>query len=192
MSEISNYILEDNFMDFIRFITEKIQQAEEYVWLYIDQYPILAKEFMKKSVEKGVKYRIIEMNENLEADKIFDKKNLVLREETPSVEIKICKQKDVYLFISDKGSAISFPSREGFDYTGFVNEDGSDCSWIKELFLHYWLPTDSKLPKCSLCEFPIRSNSIIEVIGGKEYIFDTHECVLQFKRLKQIYGERFS
>ena len=29
------------------------------------------------------------------------------------------------------------------------------------------------------------------IIDGKEYVFDSQGCVIQFKRLKQIYGERF-
>jgi len=192
MSEISTYRLEKNFMNFLSFIDQKIRESEEYVWLYIDQYPILAQNSMKKSVEDGVRYRIIEMNETSEADKIFAMKHLVTSGgEPPCVEVKIHPRKDIYLFISDKGSAISFPSKEGFDYTGFVDGDCSDSSWIKDLFIHYWSPADAALAKCSLCASPIRTDPIIEVIDGKEYAFDSQNCVIQFKRLKQIYGERF-
>ena len=192
MSEISSYRLEKNFMNFLSFITQKISESTEYVWLYIDQYPLPAQDSMKKSVEQGVKYRIIEMNETSEADKVFEMKHLVATEgKPPCVDVKTHPRKDIYLFISDKGSAISFPSKEGFDYTGFVNGDGSDSSWIKDLFNHYWSPANAALAKCSLCESPIRTDPIIEVIDGKEYIFDSQDCVIQFKRLKQVYGEKF-
>ena len=104
--------------------------------------------------------------------------------------IKINERKDVYLFISDKGSAISFPTREGFDYTGFVH-DGENPAWIMDLFENYWLPAAREMMKCVLCSSPIIQDPIIEVIDGKEQFFDSIECVTTYKRLKQIYGERF-
>jgi hypothetical protein len=191
MSEISNYKLKNNFMEFLNFINEKIKESEEYVWLYIDQYPILVVESMLNSVERGVKYRIIEQSDLSGPDIIFDKKYLIAQEdESPRVEVKIHERKDVYLFISDKGSAISFPTREGFDYTGFIKER-NDSTWIKELFEHYWSPATRAMSRCILCSSPIRANPIIEVIDGKEHIFDTPECILTYKRLKQIYGKWF-
>jgi predicted transcriptional regulator len=192
MSEISNYKLEDNFMEFLRFITEKIQEAERYVWLYIDQYPVIASKAINDSVKRGVKYRIIEQGKTSKSDDIFDKKYLLsLEDEAPRVEVKTLEEKDVYLFLSDKGSAISFPTREGFDYTGFLCE-GDESVWTKDLFEHYWTPADSTKAECALCSSPIRTKPIIETIDGKEYIFDTEDCVVTYKRLKQIYGERFT
>jgi predicted transcriptional regulator len=191
MSEISTYKLKNNFMEFLSFINQKIKESEEYVWLYIDQYPILAIESMLNSVERGVKYRIIEQSDLSGPNIVFDKKHLISIEgKKPRVEVKMHQRKDVYLFISDKGSAIAFPSQSGFDYIGFVNEDGGD-SWVKELFEHYWTPAELATIRCALCSSPIRSVSIVEKINGKEHIFDTQECVQTYKRLKQVYGERF-
>ena len=192
MSEISNYKLKSNFMEFLNFINEKIKESEEYVWLYIDQYPILAIESMLNSVERGVNYRIIEQSDLSGPNIVFDKKHLIsLGEEAPRVEVKIHERKDVYLFISDKGSAIAFPTQDGFDYTGFVTDEGKDSIWIKDLFEHYWTPASRAMARCTLCSSPIRSEPIIAKINGKEHFFDSHECVQTYKRLKQIYGERF-
>jgi len=192
MSEISKFKLKNNFMEFLSFINEKIKQSEEYVWLYIDQYPILAIESMLNSVERGVKYRIIEQSDLSGPNIVFDKKHLIaLEEEPPRVEVKIHERSDVYLFISDKGSAIAFPTRDGFDYTGFVTDEGKDSTWIKDLFEHYWTPANRAMARCTLCSSPIRSEPIIAKINGKEYVFDSQECVQTYKRLKQIYGERF-
>jgi len=179
-------------MEFLSFINESIKKAEEFVWLYIDQYPILAIESMLNSVERGVKYRIIEQSELSGPNIVFDKKYLIaLEDEAPRVEVKIHDRKDVYLFISDQGSAIAFPTPDGFDYTGFVNEDGRDSVWIKELYEHYWVPANRAMARCTLCSAPIRSKPIIEKIDGKEHIFDSEECVQTYKRLKQIYGDYF-
>jgi predicted transcriptional regulator len=193
MSEISGYRLEENFMKFLNFVTDKIRDSREYVWLYIDQYPILALDSMRSSVEHGVRYRIIETGEATESNEIFDMKYMVAFDgKPPMVEVKKHPRRDVYLFISDQGSAISFPSQKGFDYTGFVNDGVADSEWVRDLFNYYWTPASSTEVLCTLCSSPIRSESIIETINGKEYLFDTQECVLTYKRLKQIYGERFT
>ena len=192
MSEISNYDLKTNFMEFLSFINEKIKESEENVWLYIDQYPILAMESMLNSVERGVKYRIIEQNELSGHNIVFEKKHLITRDgEEPRVEVKIHPRGDIYLFISDKGSAIAFPTQDGFDYTGFVNNDGDDSKWVKDLFEHYWDPSTTPVARCTLCSSPIRNEPIIAEIDGQEHIFDSEECVQTYRRLKQIYGERF-
>lgn len=191
MSEISQFNLENNFMKFLQFINEKIENAEKYVWLYIDQYPLLASKSMLESVERGVTYRIIEQKVPGSSEKFFDKKYLVSTGgKPPRIEVKTHPSRDVYLFISDKGSAVSFPTIDGFDYTGFIF-DGVESNWMKDLFNHYWTPADLTMAECTLCSSPIRSDPIIETINGKEYLFDTPDCVLTYKRLKQIYGERF-
>jgi predicted transcriptional regulator len=191
MSEISNYRLEENFMSFLRFINEKIKESEKYVWLYIDQPPILAIDAIRQSLEKGVKYKIIEQTGITGSDELFDKKHFIgISGEIPNIEIKKHPKVDIYLFISDRGSAIAFPTKEGFDYTGFIHHE-DEVSWIKDLFNHYWEPTDQTTILCTLCSSPIRTDPIIEVIDGKECLFDTEECVLTYKRLKQIYGKRF-
>ena len=192
MSEISNYKLKTNFMEFLSFINEKIKESEEHVWLYIDQYPLLAIESMLNSVEQGVKYRVIEQIELTGPNDVFDKKHLIsIGGEEPRVEVKTHQRKDVYLFISDKGSAIAFPTVDGFDYTGFVNHDGSDSAWINDLFEHYWDPATKTMARCTLCSSPIRDEPIIAEIDGQEHIFDSEECVQTYRRLKQIYGEKF-
>jgi hypothetical protein len=149
-------------------------------------------ESMLNSVKRGVKYRIIEQSDLSGPSIIFDKKHLIaMEDEPPRVEVKIQTRKDVYLFISDKGCAIAFPSQSGFDYTGFVNEDGKNSTWVKDLFEHYWTPAELATVRCVLCSSPIRSEPIFEKVNGKEHIFDTQECVQTYKRLKQIYGEHF-
>jgi predicted transcriptional regulator len=191
MSEISGYRLVDNFMEFLMFITEKIKASREFVWLYIDQYPLLAMDPMRTSVSQGVRYKIIETGEKSDADKIFDMKHLVAKGgDIPMVEVKKHQNRDIYLFISDKGSAISFPAKEGFDYTGFTSDEAND--WVKDIFTYYWSPASPANRLCTLCSALIRSEPIVETINGKEHVFCAEECIQTYKRLKQIYGERFN
>lgn len=192
MSELSKYKLENNFMEFLNFINKKIESAQAFVYLFIDQYPILALDSMLASIQRGVKYKIIEPVNLNRPKKFFKNENLTSSErKDPQVELRIQHKNDAYIFISDQGSAISFPTKSGFDYTGFVNYDGNDRGWIQDLFEYYWAPAALKLIQCTLCSSPIRSEPIIETIDGKEYVFDTQKCVLTFRRLRQIYGERF-
>ncbi len=106
------------------------------------------------------------------------------------VEVKKHPSPDIYLFISDQGSAISFPTKEGFDYTGFISDEGTN-DWVRDLFNYYWTPANKTEILCALCSSPIRTEPIIETIDGTEYAFCTQECIQTYKRLKQIYGSYF-
>ncbi len=192
MSEISDFKLKSNLMEFLSFINSKIRESEEYVWLYIDQYPTIALESMIDSVKRGVKYRIIEQATVAENGRFFDDNYMAsFGGEPPRVQVRSHERADVYLFISDKGSAIAFPTREGFNYTGFVSEVGTDSTWTSDLFEYYWDPADYTSINCALCTTPIKEKPIIKEIEGQELLFDSEECVQIYRRLKQIYGERF-
>ena len=139
MPELSSYTYIDNFMVFLNFMNEKIVESKEYVWLYIDQYPLTAINSMLNAVERGVKLRIIEQRDITGPNVAFEDKHLIVSGmDNPSVEIRNLEKNDVYLFISDAGNAIAFPTSDGFDYSGFTNEDIGKDTWSKDIFEHYW------------------------------------------------------
>ncbi len=45
--------------------------------------------------------------------------------------------------------------------------------------------------RCVMCARPIEWEPHIEIIGGKEYSFDSPECALTYRKLKSLYGEYF-
>jgi hypothetical protein len=49
--------------------------------------------------------------------------------------------------------------------------------------------------ECALCGKTIvdlkDSSMLKEVIGGISYNFDTHECVMMYKRFRSVYGDDF-
>ena len=191
MSELANYKPENNFLKFLDFINEKIKQSEKHVNLYIDQFPVTCTESIKDSVKRGITYKIIHKT-NITIEEYFEHKTMIPTiQDHPQVEIKTINREDAYIFISDQGSAIAFPTINGFDYTGFINHNPEDNQWIKDLFNHYWTPAEPSLLECTLCSTPIRGNPIIETINGSELVFDTMECVRTYKKLKQIYGAKF-
>jgi predicted transcriptional regulator len=145
LSELAEFKFEKNFMGFLSFINERIKESQEYIWLCIDQYPITAIESILKSVENGVKIRIIEQRDLSGPNIAFDQKNLIyVGEESPDVEIKVHNNTDVYLFVSDSGSAVAFPTEKGFDYSGFVIKGHESSRWSLDLFNLYWSNAELK------------------------------------------------
>ncbi len=45
--------------------------------------------------------------------------------------------------------------------------------------------------RCVMCSRQIDWEPLVEVIGGKDYLFDSTECANTYKRLKSLYGESF-
>ncbi len=45
--------------------------------------------------------------------------------------------------------------------------------------------------RCVMCSRQIEWEPLVEVIGGKEYCFDSTECASTYKRLRGLYGESF-
>ncbi len=147
LPELSKYHYVNNFMEFLNFIDEKINEAVDYVWLCIDQYPIIAVDSLLNAVERGVKVRVIEQSDLSGPTIAFEDKHLLaLGDEVPDVMVKVHERKDVYLFISDAGNAISFPTGDRFDYSGFTTAERGLGPWGEDLYNHYWENSKSKMP----------------------------------------------
>ena len=150
-SELSSYRFVDSVMVFLNFIKEKINEAKEFVWLSIDQYPFIVIDSILKSVEKGVKVRIIEQSDLTGPSVAFEDKHLLaLGMDVPDVMVRVHDKKEVYLFVSDAGSAIAFPTENKFDYTGFVCDDPNNIKWSIDLFNFYWEKAVSKISSPSM------------------------------------------
>jgi len=177
LSELSKYQFVDNFMGFLTFIDEKIKESKEFVWLYIDQYPIIAVDSLLHSVERGVKVRIIEQRDLSGPTVEFEDKHLLpLGSENPDVMVKVHDRKDVYLFISDTGSAISFPNEDGFDYSGFTITESESSSWGEDLFNLYWENAKPKTPVLLKQFTPItnKKGKTITVTANSDPVLNSH------------------
>ena len=177
LSELSKYQFVDNFMGFLIFIDEKIKEAKEFVSLFIDQYPLIAVDSLLNAVERGVKVRIIEQRDLSGPTVEFEDKHILpFESENPDVMVKVYDRKDVYLFISDAGSAISFPNKDGFDYSGFTVTDKESGSWSEDLFNHYWENAQHKMP-ISINPFtPVTKNKgkTITVTANTDPVLNSH------------------
>lgn len=133
----------DSVMDFLHFIEKGIKEAEEYVWLQVDQYPLTALASIYEAINRGVQIRILEDKGG--ADGPFldlgspEVSQLARTRHTPMVEQRALERVIVYQYISEKGCALAFPTVEGgFDYKGFKARDEKSTAWCEELFQRYW------------------------------------------------------
>ena len=60
IGDLSGSVLTDNILDFIRQIEYVIREAEEHVWLLVDQFPLNHLSLIVEAVERGVRFRILE------------------------------------------------------------------------------------------------------------------------------------
>ena len=174
LGELSYYEYADNVMSFLHFIETNIQEVEKFVLLIIDQYPLTAIDSILKIAEKGVKIKII-VNQKLTGPNIsFDKRHLHAEiGKEPQVEINTIPENEVYLYASDKGSAISFPTECGYDYTGFITTDEKSIEFCKDLFNEIW--KNSK-PKTYL---QTSQKTLKAVKKGKTIILEGTETIPQ-------------
>lgn len=132
-------------------IEELVEQAEEYIYSIIDQYPANIYQLIEEAWKRGVKMKTLEyknwtpppqfLDERDEAKEAFEaarKKGLL--------EERSMENIPVILFGSEKVANIYFPNNEGgFDYQGFMLKDPAAMKWCEDLFKHYWENAKLKL-----------------------------------------------
>lgn len=139
ISELSNYSLATTFMEFISAIHEIISNSKDFIWLYIDQYPLIVLDTIRSALEKGVQIRIIEQRNLIGPQVLFETKYLVeTPDKSPDVQIKLQDECNVYLVVSDAGCVVAFPTDTGFDYSGFICRNKEISRWCVDVFNHYW------------------------------------------------------
>jgi predicted transcriptional regulator len=141
----------DSVMDFLRYIETTIQEAEEFVWFQVDQYPVNALAFIHKALDRGVRFRCIEPRELVSGPIVStftpeEERGLKRARSTPLVENRTLESIDVFLFQSEKRCTLAFPTPEGgFDYRGFTADDNPSLEWCGDLFRHYWEAAEPKV-----------------------------------------------
>jgi predicted transcriptional regulator len=119
-----------------------IREADEYVWILVDQVLASALPLISEAVKRGVEIRkILPRNANipegilaLANDPVFDR-----AARAHKLESRYLNKVDVCIFVSDKAAAISFPDLEGrFDYLDFIATDYVAQEWLSSLYSYYW------------------------------------------------------
>jgi predicted transcriptional regulator len=133
-----------NAIDFFRQTENLLKESKEYVRLLVDQFPMNSLSTIVETINRGVKFRIIEprervLNPDLDAMTSEETQALDRTRRTPLVEQRMLDDVNVLLFLSDNCYVLAFPTSEGqHDFKGFTGTHDSALNWCRELFQFYW------------------------------------------------------
>lgn len=152
IGDLSGSAFTDNILEFFRQIEYVIRQAEEYVWLLVDQFPMNHLSLIVEAIERGVQFKFLEprnrvLDPDLEAMSSEESDAIVRSKITPLVQQRMMDEVNVYLYLSENSCASSFPTLRGEnEYRGFKSTDEMSLQWCRELFLHYWDEATQRTP----------------------------------------------
>ena len=144
IGDLSGSVFTENILDFIRQIEHVIKEAEEDVWMLVDQFPLNHLSLIIEAIERGVRFRILEprnrvLNPDLEAMAPEDSHALSRMRLTPSVEQRMMDEVNAYIYLSEKRCVSAFPTLRGEnEYKGFTSTDETSLRWCRDLFQQHW------------------------------------------------------
>ncbi|MBD3206210.1 ArsR family transcriptional regulator [Candidatus Bathyarchaeota archaeon] len=158
LSNLSDSILVDNTLEFLHLIDKLIKEANEKVWLIVDHYPVNYLDSIIKAMNRGVKFRIIELSEvssgpHMNLASLEEANNIERTRNTELSEQRTLEEIGVFMFLSENQCALAFPSEENkFDYKGFIATDKRAIQWCLDLYTTYWNETSPryKIPRKTL------------------------------------------
>jgi len=111
---------------------------------------------------------------------------------TGSLEERMLKRLDVYLYMSEKEvAALAFPSLDGkFDYIGFTSTDEKSHKWCEDLFKYYWERASGREEVAEELYRIIKKKpnaiSVLRKIASKETITHGKELVPELEHIHLI------
>jgi len=121
------------------------READEFVWVIIDQRTPSIRPLVARAVERGVEIRSLSLikRENYgRAQRDLDEADERIIIQSFRDDLAIAGDLDdsgVFLYMSEKAVFIAFPLEDGsFDYLGFSSSDPEAISLCADLFNHYW------------------------------------------------------
>jgi len=132
--------LYDNMMEFLHVIEKIIEEAEEFVWLQADDFPMILLNTFIDALNRGITLNIL-IEEKAGPIVNFELMTEPLKRvlTTPLVQERVVKKNGVYQLLSERRGIIAFPNETGdFDFTGLETQDKESYSWCKEYFIGFW------------------------------------------------------
>jgi predicted transcriptional regulator len=169
IGDLSESQFSDSIPDFFRQIEQVIKDAEEEVWLLVDQFPLNHLSFIVEAIDRGVRFRIIEprdrvLNPDLDAMAPEVSHALSRTKLTPLVEQRMLDEVNVFMYLSEKCCVSTFPTMAGEnEYKGFISTDEKSLKWSRDLFQHYWNEGDKRT--LAPTKGQIRRGEISETVG---------------------------
>lgn len=134
-------------------IERMIKEAEEYVWIMIDQMIFSLYEPIRDALKRGVKVKVMRpsgwtLNEEVKhqlSDDLIE--YLYKSNKSGKLEQREPKNIDVFLALSEKTVAsLGFVNLDGkHDYLAFKTDDSGAQTWCEKVFNYYW-ETGSQAP----------------------------------------------
>ena len=122
-----------------------IREAEEHVWVIIDQRTPSVRPLVARAVERGVEIRALSLVSREHYG--VGKREIDETDERIILDGYIAGQAlsgdiddaSVFLYMSEKAAFIAFPLEDGsFDYIGFTTTDEKAVSLCSDIFEHCW------------------------------------------------------
>lgn len=170
IGDLSESRFSDNIPDFFRQIEQVIKEAEEEVWLLVDQFPLNHLSFIVEAIDRGVRFRIIEprdriLSPDLDAMAPEDSHALSRTKLTLLVEQRMLDEVNVFIYLSEKSCVSAFPTLTGEnEYKGFISTDEISIKWSRDLFQHYWEEGVQRTPAPATEH--VRRRHISETVGS--------------------------
>jgi len=152
IGDLSESTFTDNILEFFRQIENVIKQAEEYVWLLVDQFPMNHISLIVEAIERGVQFRILEprsrvLDSDLEAMAAEANDAIARTKISPLVEQRMMDEVNVFMYLSEKRCVFAFPTLRGEnEYKGFISTDETSLKFCIELLQHYWNEASKRTP----------------------------------------------
>jgi len=131
-------------------IENMIKEAEEYVWILVDQILASALPLLSDAIKRGVHFRLILPHDISPSDELHELVHLHFSEATENViDGRFLENIDIVLSMSEKEvAALSFPDLGGnFDYLGFNTKNEKAHTWSKKLFNYHWEKATKIIPE---------------------------------------------
>ena len=144
IGDLSGSVFTGNILGFFRQIEHVIKEAEEYVWLLVDQFPLNHLSLIVEAMERGVRFRILEprnrvISPDLEAMAPEESRALSRTKLAPLFEQRMLDEVNVYMYLSEKSGVSAFPTLIGEnEYKGFTSTDETSLKWCRDLFQYHW------------------------------------------------------
>ena len=175
-----------NPVEFFRLTQNLLKEADNHVWIMVDQFPMNILASLVDVIDRGVRIKIIEPRERvleLDFEALTSEESQALNRArlAPLYEQGIYDDIPMQIFLSESHCVLSFPTKDRvFDYTGIASVDESALGWCGDLFNHIWAQSISRE---SLETVPVQlkgeqvskssgSSGRIKVIGHENPEFD--------------------
>lgn len=146
LGDLEKMTFSEDVMLTIYNVEKMIKEADEYVWIMIDQMIFSLYEPIKDALERGVKVMVMRPRGWALLDEVKHELGeelityLFKSNQSGQLEQREPETIDVFMALSDKEVAsLGFKNLDGkLDYFAFKTDDPVARKWCEELFTYYW------------------------------------------------------